>query len=211
MNPANVGSIPAVSAYLKYWLVAFALLAVFASTCSYAASATEFGGTCVYTPAGDADWVNPGNAQGAPDDVAATVTLTKQAVEYVVSDFLACSNFGFAIPAGSRINSITVTLRRFATIAGVMNTGNFSSFKFGSTQWGGGLWGTTWGTDMFGPDLFNTPWTADEINDSGFGFKLRASYFGGDDNTLTASLDSMEVTVDYTPNEVFDDGFETPE
>lgn len=210
MNPPYVGSIPAISVYLKSWLMGLALLTVFASTSSYAASVTEYAGTCVFTPAGDADWVNPENVEGAPDDVAATAILTKLEVEYVVSDFLSCTNFGFAIPAGSRIDNITVTLRRFATIAGVMNTGNFSSFKFGSTQWGGDLWGTTWGTDLFGPSLFNTPWTADEINDAGFGFQLRASYFGGDDDTLTASLDSMQVTVDYTPNEVFDDGFETP-
>jgi len=211
MHLPEICKIPAVPAPLKYWLLGFTLLVLFASTSSYAASATKYAGTCVSTPAANADWLNPGNAAGAPDDVPATVTLTKLAVPYVDSDFLACSNFGFAIPAGSRIDSITVTLRRFASIAGVMNTGNFSSFKFGSNQWGGDLWGTTWGNDVFGPDLFNTPWTADEINDPGFGFKLVANYFGGDDDTLTASLDYMEVTIQYTPNEVFDDGFEAVE
>jgi hypothetical protein len=176
---------------------------------AHADSSSKYAGRCANSPAGDADWVNPGNATGAPDDVAATVILTMEE-SYVVSDFLFCTEFGFAIPADSRINSITVTLRRFATIAGVMNTGNFSSFKFESTQYGGDYWGDTWGTDVFGPTLFNTPWTADEINDASFGFQLRANYFGGEDDTLTASMDSMEVTVDYTLNEVFDDGFETP-
>lgn len=210
MHLPHTCKFPAVPASLKFWWMGITLLAVFASASSYADSATGFAGACVHTPAGFADWVNPGNAEGAADDVAATVTLTKQAVVYVESDYLVCTDFGFAIPAGSRIDNITVTLRRFATIAGVMNTGNFSSLKAGSNQWGGGLWDTSWGTDVFGPSLFNTPWTAAEINDSGFGFKLLATYHSGDDDTLTASLDSMEVTVDYTPNEVFDDSFETP-
>ena len=179
---------------------------MFASTSSYAASATEYAGTCVYAPAGDADWVNPGNAQGAPDDLPATVILTKPSPN--LSDYLSCSDFGFAIPAGSSINNITVILRRSATIAGVMYTGNLRSFKPDSTVWGGGYWDATWGYDQFGPSMFNTPWTAAEINDSGFGFKLLTHYVEGGDNTLTASLDSMQVTVEYTPEEVFEDGFE---
>lgn len=198
--------IPAVPTSLKYWLLGFTLLAVFASTSSYAASATEYAGSCVYTPAGDADWVNPGNVQGAPDDLPATVILTRPSPWE--SDYLSCNNFGFALPAGSRIDNITVTLRRSATIGGVMNTSRLSSFKPDSTQWGGGYWGETWANEEFGPSLFNTPWTAAEINDSGFGFKLQTQYVEGGNNTLTASLDSMQVTVEYTPEEVFEDGFE---
>lgn len=64
-------------ATLKYFLAALALLAVFASTSSHAASATEVAGTCVIgAPPSGADWDNLSNVQGASDDVPASVVLS---------------------------------------------------------------------------------------------------------------------------------------
>jgi hypothetical protein len=66
---------------------------------TYATSQSQIG-------AGTA-WVNPGNATGAPDTVnLAVATIAKGAASKV----LILAGYGFAVPAGSTINGVTVTL-----------------------------------------------------------------------------------------------------
>jgi hypothetical protein len=182
---------------LKLCIGLIAILAIFGTGASQAASSSKFAGTCIDVSLGNMSWDNIAQLQGPSNDVPATVELSKP--KFPLSFFAQCTGFGFAIPLGSRIDSITVTIRGYASVADAVYASSVSSLKPGTSFSTGAYWGTTYANHLFGPSLFNTPWTAAEINDSGFGFRFRAEYFNGPEGVpVTAVADSMEVTVVYS-------------
>ena len=187
-----------------------AVLAIFGTGASQAATSSKFAGTCIDVSLGNMSWDNIAQLQGPSDDVPATVELSKP--KFPLSFYAQCTGFGFAIPLGNKIDSITVVIRGYASVATAVFASSVSSLKPGTSFSNGGFWGTTYANHFIGPSLFNTPWTAAEINDSGFGFRFRAEYFNGPEGVpVTAVADSMEVTVEYSPELVFENGFEQPD
>ncbi len=148
------------------------------------------------TSGGTIPWVNPGNVT-ASDNTYAT-----QVVSLTASDnaYLDCTNFGFAIPTDSSIDSIkveiekkssdvflnddTVQLLKAGARVGTNNFKNGSQWPTGDTYvaYNNGLWGTTW--------------TPAEVNDTSFGVSIRAKgyVFSGS----TASIDHVRITITYS-------------
>jgi hypothetical protein len=196
-----------------FWVGAILALNAMGVAVVHADSVSKFAGTCQVDDSlpGGADWTNTSNLQGSSDDAATTVSLTKPGA--TLSDYLKCTAFGFAIPAGSTIDDFTVTLRTYATTDTAVIANNVSNLRPGTSYSNGSFWGTTYGEHGFG-SLFNLLWTSSEVNDPNFGFRFRAEYWLGPEGTLTAGVDSMQVTVFYTPpppEVVYEDGFETPD
>jgi hypothetical protein len=143
-------------------------------------------------------WSNPSRAQGSSDGSNATYSnfFTGSTTHYLL-----CTNFGFTIPKGSRINSITVTWRKFGngsdrSVKIVQNGSAAGTDQSTGAAWpgsatdvpySGGLWGATWTAG----DGATT-----DVNSTGFGAAISAgsvSFLG------TVNVDSVTVTIDYTP------------
>lgn len=116
------------------------------------------------------------------------------------------SGFGFTVPTGSTINSITIS------VEGWIGTSQGGEFYAGPTKDGGatlagteiqdtGTWFTSESVINYGPSLFGTTWTAEEINAATFGARLRSFDPGGEFGS-SYEIDYVEITVDYTPGVV---------
>lgn len=109
--------------------------------------------------------------------------------------------FGFTIPTGATINSVTVS------VEGRIGNGQGGEFYVGLTKNGATLAGSeienhSFGVKddavvNFGPSLFGASWTAEEINASTFGVLARSFDPGGEFGS-GYEIDYIEVTVDYT-------------
>ena len=150
-------------------------------------------------------WANPGNAASSNNSYA---TLT-----YVDgdgnADFLVAKNFGFSIPSGSTINGITVEIELKTSVsASYSSDSSIMLTKDGSTQIGGDR--ADFGdypyptTDTYkvrggAADLWDTTWTAEEINSADFGVFYTPYISGaGYDDGDVISVDHIRITVDYT-------------
>ena len=149
-------------------------------------------------------WTNPGNIT-ALDGSTANSTLTARAR----SHYLDATNFGFSIPTGATINGITVSVVK--DFNGFGNTIDNAArlIKGGTIQATDrsnlGSWPsltltpTSYGTSS---DLWGGSWTPSDINDPSFGFAI-----SGDNtdttNTSSASIDNIQITVYYTPTNLF--------
>jgi len=141
---------------------------------------------------GSPAWVNPTNAQGADDASFSTVA--------VVADFggiLTASSFGFAIPAGATITSITYEVY-IKTLTATVDMAMES-------LWGGGEKGianftatTTLAWRGF-TDAVTLP-TVAQANGTDFGAKV---YINTAD-TDTVSIDAFRITITFTPAPLID-------
>lgn len=148
--------------------------------------------------AGVVAWDFPENA-GVSDDAYASFTAANDTSP---SQWLSATNFGFTIPSGATIDSITVEIERSETSvtadiidvevkllkAGVAGENNQADIV---NEWpltdayktyAGGLWGDTW--------------TANDINATNFGVVLSAqswALLGG-----SGFVDHIRITVAYT-------------
>lgn len=146
------------------------------------------------------DWGDPSNA-GASDDSYATRGL---GMSGGFSNYLKATNYGFAIPAGSTINGIEVFVERKGSQADTVKDYRVRAVKGGATgstdKASATYWPTSDGSATYGgaADLWGETWTADDINDAGFGAALAAV---NDDAIAerTASVDHISITVHYTP------------
>lgn len=152
---------------------------------------------------GSIDWSSPNNAK-VSDNAYATVSPSPFDV---LSHYLTVSNFGFTIPAGATINGITVEIERKASANGVNNiTDNSvkiikSSGSLGATNKADtvSLWPTSDAFATYGSaaDVWGETWLSSDINNANFGVAIAVNM--NYSTTVTASIDFIRITVDYTP------------
>jgi hypothetical protein len=155
---------------------------------------------------GTISWVTAGGIT-ADDSSFATAVLTTSAT----SEYLQGTNYGFAIPAGATINGITVTIGRMSSSNGGGNSINdvdLNLLKAGVIVGGDKAVATDWPITTITAasyggtaDLWGTTWTPAEINASNFGVSLSVVNQSSS-STRTASVDYMQITVNYTPVDV---------
>ena len=143
-------------------------------------------------------WSNPGNA-AVSDDVYATVTV----ITAGDSNYLAATNFGFAIPADATINGIVAEVQKKGTSVSdnvidlavrIIKGGAIGSTdKASATAWPDSEAYSQYGSTS---DLWGETWAYSDINGSTFGVAIAAqtASLGGE----TASVDHIRITVYYT-------------
>lgn len=155
------------------------------------------------TGIGTLAWATPANAV-ATDNVYSTVSLN----DLQVCNYLRCTGYGFAIPAGATINGITVNVERRASntnsvrdaamrlvrdAAGlpVIQTTDRSTLTNYTTadvvQAHGGV-----------ADLWGGTWTATDINSANFGAAFASQKPATVGGARTVRVDHMPITVSYT-------------
>jgi hypothetical protein len=160
------------------------------------ASAVRSAGAGATSGSGTA-WTNPGNVV-ASDNAKATATLSGSAL----SQNLDATNFGFAIPAGSTIDGVTVRIERMASSSSSIRDYDVRLLKGGSVSGDDKASSSNWPTSdsnaTYGDsdDLWGTTLTSADVNSSSFGVTLKARNVSG--SSRTASVDRIEVTVNYT-------------
>lgn len=164
-------------------------------------SQTKFAGTVAddATLGGTRAWVNPTNAQGAPDATSATMAVAAGS-----QHALKATNYGFAIPTDARIDGIVMTpyysatpgtalIYIDATISLVRAGVVASSPSRSSAQT---LPTAIAGVAHGGPlDNWDAAWTPADINLSTFGAAVRLQNPIG---TSAFSCDAIAITVYYT-------------
>jgi len=160
-------------------------------------------------PATGAGWTNSQNIT-ANDNVAATLAISANSDGAA----LKASNFGFTIPTGSTISGITVTVERWASSNSpscciktlhvyLMKNGVAGGTDHASATY----WPTTGPGNNPGPnatvtfgstsDLWGQTWTAADVDASNFGVQITPHNYSA--SSVTASVDYVSVTVNYTP------------
>ncbi|MGB7479202.1 MAG: DUF6701 domain-containing protein [Burkholderiaceae bacterium] len=191
----------AARAWRQAWLAGLLLLAsLFWLGDAAALTATQSPSSCISTGTGQA-WSNPNNARSS-DNSYATVSL-----DGTVSRYLWCSGYGFSIPTGSVINGITVNVERKVnrTDRGGARDESVRVVKNGTVVGNDRASGSFYTTsDVVAPhggasDLWGVSWTAAEINAGTFGAAFTATNPDSAGNSVTVSVDHIQVVVDYTP------------
>lgn len=162
-----------------------------------AATATKNASSCTTGNKSVTVWANPTSA-GVSDNAYATTT----AYSNIVTDELLCSNFGFAIPTGSVVGGISLSIERKAG----SNSGAVDSLvtlRQGSTRGTNLASSTAWGKSdavvTYGSttELWGLAWTPTNINSSLYFGPVFAAK-GNISRTNTLSVDAMSITVTYT-------------
>jgi len=143
---------------------------------------------------GSVAWTNPGNIT-ADDANYATCNITSSSTH-----LLAARNFGFAIPAGSTINGITITHKgKVASGTGNMTSGPTSDATGGSYDGvsNGYTLTTTETTFTIGgaSTLFGASWTTSQVNGVNFGCFNQSS---GASQTANISINYTTMSITYT-------------
>jgi len=189
---------------------------VFHSTCATGGgSATNSPASCSSLPgtgnsAGSVDWI--------PNPSGSTLSAVTQAVDGkyaqagltngAISKSLVCTNYGFAIPAGSIINGITVSVDRMSS-GGTVKDYLMRLVKnvngVATVQLTDQTMPTTYpqNTPVFedhgGPtNLWSGTWTVADINSTNFGAAFAATNTSTRTSSRTVSVDNMPITVSYT-------------
>ena len=148
-------------------------------------------------------WTSPGSIT-ANDGVNAHADLFASAS----SNELQGTNFGFAIPAGSTINGITVEIKKQA-ISGpgnptdvdvtIIKGGVATGSNLGHTGVANG-WLSAGGIDTYGGSstLWGATWTPADINATNFGVQISCVEWTGASST-SAGVDFIRITITYTP------------
>ena len=155
-------------------------------------------GSCV-TGAGLSAWTNPGNALSS-NNVDATVSVNGN-----TSQALACTSYGFSIPAGVTITGIEVHVERSSS-----STNNGGSRDSSLLLLGGVLTGSNLATATTYPTAdavethggatatWGNTWTPAQINAAAFGAALRVTKPSGGGAAHTVSVDHIQITVYYS-------------
>lgn len=147
--------------------------------------------------AGSISWVNWGNALTENSIYA---SATGDAGTTYQTHYLHSSYYGFTIPDGATINSITLRLKKYESAGGVTDyhvyltkTGTANGTDNKIT----GAWATsnTWYTYSGG--LWGMGWTAAQINSGLFGAMLQVN-INGHSPAYVAYVDAFEITVAYS-------------
>lgn len=163
-------------------------------------TATASPTSCVNdTSIGTIAWSNPGNALASDNSYATAINVKNNAS----TNYLKCTGYGFAIPAGSTINGITVYVERKTsggTIrdvamrlvkAGVIGTTDLSSttnYTTADVVEAHGSAGNLWGTS----------WSVAEINATNFGAAFSAREEVNSGTNRTVSVDQIYIVVDFS-------------
>ena len=147
---------------------------------------------------GTQTWTNPtrGTAQ---DGSYATASVN----DGQTTNYLQCTGYGFAIPAGAVINGITVTVWRFASATGCCTDAAMRMVKAGTIQAFDNSTATNYPTANIAEahggatDLWGTTWTAADINDPNFGAAFAAQKIVTAGGARTVSVDYIQITIDY--------------
>ncbi|MFA7290769.1 MAG: DUF6701 domain-containing protein [Rhodocyclaceae bacterium] len=183
-------------------LVVLALAGLLTSSFAVAATATASPANCQSTAGiGTVAWSNAGNATDS-DNSRATAS-----VDGSTTNWLVCTNYGFAIPAGSTINGIVVNVERRSS-----STNNGGSEDVAVRAVKAGVIGATdraTGTNYTtsdvveahggAADLWGTTWTTAQVNAADFGAAFAASKPSSSGGAHTISVDHIQIVIDYTP------------
>lgn len=148
-------------------------------------------------------WTSPGNACTSGSSTTAS-SIPKAGGS---TDYLAATNFSFAIPAGATINGIQVTFSRSGQTAASIEDYDITLTKNGTGAVGSNYAATTtyWPTSSTAAnyggsaDLWGTSWTASDINASTFGLLIRATNVNASLNKSATVYAFVTITVTYTP------------
>ncbi len=142
-----------------------------------------------------------GNTSAFVDAIRVRVNYTTTSTTAFRSNthFLEASDFGFAIPDEAAIQGITVEIERHASD----NTGDdfvvdsqiklTNGVDLSDNLATSAHWPLTDVFAVYGGDLWGLPWTAEDINDSGFGVLISANV----NFNVTALVDHVRVTIFY--------------
>jgi hypothetical protein len=163
-------------------------------------------------------WANPDRITSNNNNNA-TATLVNPCGSGVpnvtaYTHFLKASNFGFAIPAGATINGISASINRHASnnnqtppYADYVRDGYVKLVKADGSYifanyTSGGNWATTNTVANYGnnSDTWGDSWTPADINSSNFGVVLSAFISADTCFQPMAAVDSMSISVTYTPD-----------
>lgn len=155
---------------------------------------TRFPNNCVSLPiAGSTgDWDIVANAQ-VEDAIVARMTVALSSIAY-------CSSYNFNIPSGAIITGIQVAFKRDSDAGASAVDNSVRIYKAGIAVGNDKATFSDWtaGTltyDIYGSssDLWGVAWTADDINNSGFGSGLSGEKDAGGSNPF--NLDVERITV----------------
>lgn len=152
-------------------------------------------------------WTSPTNA-ATTNAIYATQTISALSC----SGILTFSGYGFAIPVGAAINGITVSIVGHASTATNLDLANSQvcgggvqltktvGVGVGSVITDATVWpiADTTFTEGSGANLWGTTWAPGDINASGFGVLVTLENTNAT-LTRTASVDSVLITVTFTP------------
>jgi len=171
------------------------------------ASITKSPGTIVNdTTVGTVAWNNPTNA-AASDDVYATVGINAgQEIQY--SNYLKCTNFGFAIPTNAIIKGVQIDIERHASLNTSNNHVCIQAVRLvkggtpqGSSKLSSQYWPLSDAYESLGgsADMWGLTLTPADINASNFGVVLEAVlYAPAGYDSITGYVDHIRITVYYT-------------
>ena len=160
--------------------------------------------------AGTRPWNNPGNAK-ISDDTYATATLLE---EFVASQYLKATDFGFKLPAGATIVGVKLDVEKHADGEGTgINDPGVADWEIKLVVGGAiigednkgavTLWPLVDTIFSYGGDseLWGLGLTPEKINLSDFGvaFRARGDQWGGMVSWPEAFVDHMQLTVYYEP------------
>ena len=151
-------------------------------------------------------WATPANAYTS-NNAYATVSLN----DFQVSNYLRCTGYGFAIPAGATILGVTVNVERRASNTGsvrdaamrLVRDDGFGSPAIQATDRSTLTNYTT--ADVIeahggAADLWGGIWTPADINLANFGAAFASQKPGAAGGARTVSVDHMPIRVTYTTN-----------
>ncbi|WP_425554796.1 beta strand repeat-containing protein, partial [Flavobacterium ginsengisoli] len=153
-------------------------------------------------------WSNPSRVT-SNDSSYASATVSSGGNTTVATRSLQGTDFDFNIPTNATITGIQVTIGRYgSTASSTVNVkDNVVSLIKAGTVIGENksITGSNWSTSStsvanYGgsSDLWNTTWTPADINNANFGIALSASITRTSNNDITAYVDYMQITVNYT-------------
>ena len=195
------------------WLLVLAMIACSILVTGQAAAKTASmnAGTCVdNTSVGSQTWSNPGNAAGATG-ANGSATVSMPGFSSSQSHYLLCTGFGFTIPASSVINSITVVFNgQSSSSSGSIYDGSVKIVQNGSVtgtdnaRSSSTKWSTTASNVTYAGGTWGATWTAGggastDVNATGFGVAISAKRDWQLDSSRTGSIESVTITIDYTP------------
>ncbi|MCZ8251094.1 MAG: hypothetical protein O9318_01340 [Hylemonella sp.] len=153
---------------------------------------------------GTQGWGNENRAQ-TQNDSGATVTVN----DGQVSEYLRCTDYGFAIPTSATINGIVVTVRRTvsSTTGGSVVDDQVvqlvkANVVTGDNKATGTAYTTAWVDAGYGAtnDLWGTTWTPAEVNAANFGVAFATHKVNNASGNRTVSVDVIRIAVTYTPD-----------
>ena len=140
-------------------------------------------------------WANPSRITASDASYATAVQATHN-----ITNPIAGTNLGFAVPTDATVLGITFELNRYASAPSAAGDWQIQLTKSGSTGTGtnkatGTVWPTSPTTAAYGgaADLWGTTWTPAEINASTFGALVASTL----SSTTTVSVDFFQITVTY--------------